>query len=64
MSDFYLHLAKERQAELLHDAVSQRITSARAPREPLVSVRLTFELRLGRRQNRGAAPVLSPDPCP
>jgi hypothetical protein len=64
MSDFYLQLAKERQAELLHDAESQGMTSAAAPREPLVSVRLTFELRLGRRQNRVPAPVLSPDPCP
>jgi hypothetical protein len=52
MNDFYLQLAKDRQTELLHDAQSQRLSSSRRTREPLVSVRFTFELRLGRRERQ------------
>jgi hypothetical protein len=52
MNDFYLQLAKDRQTELLHDAQSQRLSSPRRTREPLVSVRFTFELRLGRRERQ------------
>jgi hypothetical protein len=48
MNDFYLQLAKDRQSELLHEAQHDRLTSC-PRREPLVSVRFTFELRLGGR---------------
>jgi hypothetical protein len=52
MNDFYLQIAKDRQRELLHEAQNQRLTSPRSHREPLVSVRLTFEFRLGGRQRQ------------
>ena len=52
MSDFNFQLVKNRQSELLREAQNERLTSSRARREPLVSVRLTFELRLGGRQRQ------------
>ena len=51
MNDFYLQLAKDRQSELLNEAQHERLTS-RPRREPLVSVRFTFELRFGGRQRQ------------
>jgi hypothetical protein len=51
MNDFYLQLAKDRQSDLLREAQNQRLTS-RPRREPLVSVRFTFELKLGGRQRQ------------
>jgi hypothetical protein len=51
MNDFYLQLVKDRQAELLHEAQNARLIS-RPRREPLVSVRFTFELRLGGRNRQ------------
>jgi hypothetical protein len=48
---FYLQIAKDRQSELLHEAQNERLTS-RPRREPLVSVRFTFELRLGGRRRQ------------
>ena len=51
MNDFYLQIAKDRQSELLHEAENERLT-ARPRREPLVSVRFTFEFRLGGRQRQ------------
>jgi hypothetical protein len=52
MSDFNFQLVKNRQSELLREAQNQTLTSSRARRETLVSVRLTFELRLGGRQRQ------------
>lgn len=54
MNDFYLQLAKDRQADLLHEAQNERLAS-RPRREPLVSVRFTFELRLGGRQGQATS---------
>ncbi len=44
---FYLQIAKDRQAALLREAHNHALTRVR-PREPLVKFRLTIELRLGR----------------
>jgi hypothetical protein len=54
MHDFYLQMAKDRQSELLREAQNERLT-ARPRREPLVSVRFTFEFRLGGRQRQVAS---------
>jgi hypothetical protein len=46
---FDLQLVKDRQAALLADAEQTRMARQTARHEPLVRVRLTIELQLGRR---------------
>ncbi len=50
---FDLQLAKDRQSALLAEAAQRRLARSR-PREPLVRIRLTFELQLGKRTLRTA----------
>jgi hypothetical protein len=47
-------VVKDRQAELLADAEQRRLARQKAPKEPLVRVRLTIEFQLGRRGKVGA----------
>ena len=49
MSDFYLQLAKDRQAALIREAHNESLARLRPRGEPLVKLRLTIELRLGGR---------------
>jgi hypothetical protein len=51
---FDLQLVRDRQAELLVDAEQRRLAGQKPPKEPLVKVRLTIELQLGRRGKVGA----------
>ena len=46
---FYEQLVKDRQGELLADAEQGRLARRQSPKEPLLKVRLTIELQLGRR---------------
>ena len=43
-------LVRDRQASLLADAEQRRLAGMRPKSEPLVRVRLTIELQLGRRR--------------
>ena len=47
---FDRQLVKDRQKELLADAELIHIARQRPPKEPLVRLRLTIELQLGRRR--------------
>jgi hypothetical protein len=49
---FYQQLVSDRQAALLADAELRRLARQRPRKEPLVSVRLTIEFQLGRRERR------------
>jgi hypothetical protein len=46
---FYEQLVKHRQAALLADAEQSRLARRQSQKEPLLRVRLTLELQLGRR---------------
>jgi hypothetical protein len=45
-------LVRDRYAELSADAEQHRLARLRPEREPLVRIRFTFELQLGRKQIR------------
>lgn len=45
-------LVRDRYAELTADAEQRRVARLRPEREPLVRLRFTFELQLGRRHIR------------
>ena len=51
---FYEQLVKDRQGELLADAEQNRLARRQSPKEPLLKVRLTIELQLGRREKVSA----------
>jgi hypothetical protein len=44
-----IQVVKDRQSALLAEAEQHRLARQRPPREPLVRLRLTIELQLGRR---------------
>ena len=52
---FYDQLIKDRQGELLAEAEQGRLARRRSPKEPLLKVRLTIELQLGRREKVSSA---------
>lgn len=51
---FYEQLVKDRQGELLSGAEQGRLARRQSQKEPLLRVRLTIELQLGRRGKVGA----------
>jgi hypothetical protein len=50
MEDLAWRVVKNHQAALLAEAERARLAGQRPPREPLLRVRLTIELQLGRRK--------------
>ena len=46
---FYEQLVKDRHGELLADDEQSRLARRQSAKEPLLKVRLTIELQLGRR---------------
>jgi len=51
---FYEQLVKDRHGELLADAEQSRYARRQSPKEPVLKVKLTIELQLGRRWKVGA----------
>jgi hypothetical protein len=50
MEHFARQLVRDHQASLLAEAERERLAGKRTSREPLLRIRLTIELQLGRRK--------------